>query len=61
MVIQLDTFLTLTSDEVEWWALCPGHFTLTESPQYSLKRRIGGPLSQPTCCREEKDLFCLYQ
>lgn len=43
----------------KWWALCPGHFTLTESPHYWLKRRIGGSLSQSKCCREEKDLLPL--
>jgi hypothetical protein len=56
MMIQLDSYLTLATDGDKWWVLCPGHFTLTESPQYPLKRRIGGPLRQSKRCREEKDL-----
>jgi len=42
MKVELHSFVTSSSDESEWSASCPGHYTKGKNLWYSLYRRLGG-------------------
>jgi hypothetical protein len=58
-VVIAPPFLTSALDEVSGQLHAQALYPQRTNPQYPLDRRTDGPLSQPGCCREEKNLLSL--